>query len=82
MAAFRDSNATVPAHGAVAVTPSDSTVFAITRSLYIGVSGNVAVHMADGQTVTFASVPVGIFPVQVDQVLSTNTTASSIVALY
>jgi hypothetical protein len=76
------ANATVSAHGAVAVTPSDATVFATTRALYVGVSGDVAVQMADGQTVTFTAVPVGIFPVQVIQVLSTGTTATDMVRLY
>lgn len=82
MGAFRHANNTVSAHGAVAVTTSDATVFPVTRALYIGSTGNLAVRMADGQTVTFASVPVGIFPIQVDMVLSTGTVASSILALY
>ena len=70
------------AYDARSVTASDSTIFPETRSLYIGVTGNVAVRMASGQTVTFANVPIGIFTVQVDQVLSTGTTATSIIALY
>ena len=80
--AFRTSNATVSAHGAVAVVPSDATIFPITRALYVGVSGNISVHMADEQTITFVGVPVGIFPIQVDKVNATSTTAASIVALY
>jgi len=83
MAAFRDANATVSAHGAVAVTPSDATTIPICRALYIGTTGNISVRMADGQdTILFTAVPVGIFPIQVDKVYSTNTTASTIVALY
>lgn len=82
MGAFHNADATVAAHGAVAVTASDSTVIPVTRSLYVGTTGNINVRMADGQTVLFSSVPVGVFPVQVDQVLSTSTTASNIVALY
>ena len=70
------------AYNAVAVTPSDSTVIPTTRALYIGVSGNIVVRMADGGQVTFANVPVGIFPIQVDRVLATSTTATNIVALY
>jgi hypothetical protein len=70
------------AYGAVAVTTNDSTIIPTTRSLYIGVTGNLTVRMARGENATFANVPVGIFPVQVDRVLSTGTTASSIVALY
>lgn len=68
---------------AIAVTPSDATVLQTTRGLYIGVSGNLTVRMAqDEVNATFANVPVGIFPVQVDQVLATGTTATNIVALY
>lgn len=82
MGAYRHANNTVSAHGAISVTPSDVTVFPICRALYVGSTGALAVRMADGQTVTFAAVPVGIFPIQVDQVLSTGTVASSILALY
>lgn len=80
--AYRDANATVPGHGAVAVTPSDSTVLPVTRALYVGTTGNVAVMMADDMTITFSTVPVGILPIQVQKVLSTGTTASNIIALY
>ena len=82
MAASRSANATVAAHGAVAVTPTDLFIIPTTRSLYIGTGGNLAVRMADGQSVTFTNVPAGIFPIQVDIVSLTGTTASNIVALY
>lgn len=81
--AYRSANATVAAHGAVAVTTDDSTEIPTTRSLYIGVGGNIKVTMADGQVITFSNVVGGsILPVQVDIVWSTGTTASSIIALY
>lgn len=70
------------AYGAAAVTASDATIIPTTRALYIGVTGNIAVRMANGDLPTFANVPVGVFPIQVDKVLSTGTTASSIVAMY
>jgi hypothetical protein len=76
------ANATVSAHDARSVTVSDATVIPVTRALYIGTSGDVSVRMADQTTITFVGVPVGIFPIQVDQVLSTATTASNIIALY
>ncbi len=82
MGAHRTADATVSAHGAAVLTPADGTVIPITRALYIGVTGNVNVRMADGMTVLFSNVPVGVLPVQVDIVLSTSTTASTIVALY
>jgi len=70
------------AYDAVAVTPSDSTVIRTTRSLYVGVSGDVAVTMASGATVTYKSAPIGILPVQVSKVLSTGTAATNLLALY
>ena len=82
MAAFRDANSTAPAHGAVVVTPNDSTIFPVTRAVYVGTAGALAVRMADGMTITFPTVAAGIFPIQVDQVLSTGTAASNIIALY
>jgi hypothetical protein len=80
--ANRSSSSSAPAHGAVAVTPSDATVFPVTRALFVGGSGNINVRMADGQTLVFTNVPVGIFPIQVDMVLATSTTATTINALY
>lgn len=79
---YHGVNATIPGHGAVAVTTSDATVIPMTRALYVGTTGNVAVRMGDGMTITFSTVPVGILPIQVDMVLSTGTTASNIIALY
>ena len=80
---YTSANATVGAHSASTVTPSDSTVLPCTRALYVGTTGNLAVVMADDEnTITFSNVPVGIFPVQVIKVMSTNTTASNIVALW
>lgn len=75
------------ARKATAVTPSDSTdLTAYARSLYVGGAGNVAVIMADqsGDTaVTFVGVAAGtVLPVQVRRVMSTNTTATNILALY
>lgn len=70
------------AFNAVAVTKSDATIIPTTRSLYIGVSGDVVVTMASGATpVTFKAAPVGVLPVQVTQVLAA-TAATDILALY
>lgn len=69
---------------AVAVTPSDSADLArnAIKGLYVGTTGNVKVTTVGGLTVTFNTVPVGFFPVQVKRVWSTGTTASNIIALY
>lgn len=82
MTAYRSADSTAPAHGAFLVTPGDATFIPVTRALYVGTTGNLNVRMADDQTVLFTAVPVGIFPIQVDQVLATGTSASNIVALY
>lgn len=68
---------------AAAVTPSDSTVVNA-RALYIGGAGNVAIKTdASAAAVTFTAPPVGsIIPVQSYIVMSTNTTATLIVALF
>jgi hypothetical protein len=74
--------------GAVAVTPSDTVAIshptgqAFTKGLYIGVTGDVVALMADGDTVTFKAVPVGVLPVSVVRVNTTSTTATNILALY
>ncbi len=88
----------VSARSAIAVTPSDTKdVTDVTgdnapyyaSALYVGATGDVTVVTASDQSnsgagtaVTFKSVPVGWFPVQVRRVMATNTTASQIVGLY
>lgn len=73
---------TNPAKGLVTVTASDSTILTATKSLYVGVTGDVAVTMADGTTGTIKSAAVGYHPLSVTQVKSTGTTATNILALY
>ena len=66
-----------------AVTPSDSTVVNC-QALYVGGAGNVAIIAVDDTAaVTLNSVPAGaILPIACSQVMSTNTTATNIVALF
>lgn len=84
-----------PAQDAATVVKSDTTILTITKSdtttaqqptrgLYVGGAGDVAVRMWYSQhVVTFPSVPAGsVLPVTVDRVMSTNTTATNIVALF
>ena len=74
---------TSPATHFVAVTPSDSADIPQTRALYVGTTGDVACHNGSGTSVTFVGVPAGaVIPVQTSRVMSSNTTASDIVALY
>lgn len=80
---YRDDKS-VTAVNASEVTPSDSTDLSYTtRALYIGGDGDVSVIMAGGQTVTFVSVFAGTtLAIRVNRVLSANTTATNIVALW
>lgn len=69
--------------GALAVIPSDTAGLASPSVIYVGVSGNVQVTTAQGDTVVFYNVPAGaVIPVQVIQVWATNTTASNLVRVY
>lgn len=71
-----------PCRHAAVVTPSDSTDLTYVSVLFIGGSGNVAVITAAGETVTIAGVVAGsVLPLRVSRVMSTNTTATNIVAL-
>lgn len=71
------------AWSAAAITKHDTTVFGMTRALYIGGAGDVAVRMKDGTLPIFVGATAGsILPIQVDKVLSTGTTATSMLALY
>ena len=73
-----------PAREAVSVTPNDSSDLGnTTRSIYIGTSGDIAVHMVGESTaVIFKAVPVGVLPIRADRVLATGTTAADLVALW
>ena len=72
---------TSPGESAVAVTPSDTTGVR-SRALYVGGTGDVAVTMTSGQTVTFEDVPAGtLLPISVRHVMAA-TTATLIVAIY
>ena len=78
-----NSEVSAPFTGAVAVTKSDTTVLTATRGIYVGGAGNLAVTMMDDTVVTFTGVPAGTFlPIRATKVMSTNTTATAIVALY
>lgn len=72
-----------PADDAFAITASNTTVFTeIPRAIYVGGAGNLAVVMASGETITFTGVVAGqVYPIRVQQVLSTGTTATGLVGL-
>lgn len=67
---------------AIDITPSDATVLSFVRGLYIGGTGDVAVTMKGGGSVTYEAVPAGTFmPIHVTKVLATGTTATAILGL-
>jgi hypothetical protein len=79
---YRDENATAGGLDAAAVTANDTTVLPLTRGVYVGGTGDLAVRMSSGNSVTFKSVPAGaLLPIRVDQVKATGTTATNIVAI-
>ena len=72
-----------PADYLFGITPHDSNELAyLTRGIYVGSGGDVAIIDKHGNTVTFVGVPTGlILPVRANIVKSTGTTASSLVGL-
>lgn len=79
-----DSAPMHPGQQAVGVTPSDTSALPfITRGIYVGVTGNLAVvPYYSGAPVTFNNVQAGsIIPIRATFVMATNTTASGIVII-
>ena len=74
---------TSPPEHAMTVTPSDTADLPAPARIYVGVTGNVSVVTAGGETVAFAAFPAGaMLPVLVRRVRSTGTGASSLVAVF
>lgn len=80
-----------PSGRAVAVTASDSTSLLLAtndansapRAVYVGGAGNVNVQFGNAVSVLFSNVPAGaVLPIRPHKVMSTSTTATSIVAIY
>ena len=72
------------AENARAVEPSDAEDLPrITRALYVGGAGDVAVRMAGGDIVTFANLQAGpLVPLRISRVMAPGTTASALVGLW
>ena len=73
-----------PLTNAASVTPHNTNELSfVTRALYVGATGDVAVTMQDGGDVIFVDVPAGtVLPIRVKVVKSTGTDATSIIALW
>ncbi len=72
-----------PAANGFSITPNDSTdLSSVTRALYVGTAGSLAVILKSGQTVTFQNVPAGsLLPIRALRVLN-GTTAGALLGLY
>lgn len=72
-----------PASHGFAITPSDSdALIEVTRALYVGGAGAIAVVLSSGASVTLSGIAGGtILPLRLSQVKSTGTTATSLVGL-
>lgn len=75
---------TSPAVSGASVVPNDSLPLTqVTRALYVGTGGDLAVELSSGMQVTLNAVSGGaIQPLRVRRVLATGTTAGGIVALW
>ena len=73
-----------PARNALVITPDDNNDLAkSSRAVYIGTSGDLKVDMVGGNTaVVFTALPVGIMPIRVSRIYSTDTPADNIVSLW
>jgi hypothetical protein len=77
------NNSNQSAVGSTAITPSDTATIPATKGIFIGGAGNLAVTMANGNTVTFTGLSAGVVhPISVTKISATGTTATSILALY
>lgn len=68
-----------------AITPNDSADLTggMTRAIYVGGDGNLAVHDHAGNAVTFTAVKAGtLYGIRTTRVMSTNTTATSLVGMF
>ena len=75
---------TSPAANGAAVTKSDTTILPeAVRAIFVGGAGNVAVVTSGGDTLTFSGVTAGtILLIRVTKILSTGTTATSMVIIW
>ena len=68
---------------ATEVTPNDATEYSECRAIYVGSGGDLAITTRGGDSVTLVAVPTGsLLPVDAKIILSTGTTASSIVIVF
>jgi hypothetical protein len=69
------------ATGGVAVT-AGTPLASESKAIYVGTSGDLVAKLSGGETLTFANLPVGLYPLSISLVVASGTTADDIVALY
>ena len=74
----------LPSTGYAVITKSDTVNLARPcRGIYVGGTGNLVAVMLDDTTCLFSTIPAGtVLPIVAKRVNSTDTTATSMVALY
>ena len=77
-------NLNSPIRSGAPITPNyGSDLPVMPRAIYVGIGGDLAVILADGDSVTLAAVPGGIIlPVRARRVRQSGTSASALVALW
>ncbi len=75
---------TSPAEGGAEIAPSDLEPLPhVTRALYVGGGGDVALRLSGGAEVTFRNLQAGsLLPVRIDMVKSAGTTATHLIGLW
>ena len=74
---------TAPATRAETIVPDDGADLShTTRALYVGQTGNVRVRTASGDIVTLTNVQGGgLYPIRIDRVFATGTSATNLTGL-
>ena len=71
-----------PAYGGADLTPNDENdLNNVTRAVWVGTYGDIAVVLASGDSVTFKNVS-GWMPLRVKRLMATGTTVSDIVGVW
>jgi hypothetical protein len=75
---------TSPPEFGLAVLPSDTADLPyLSRALYVGAGGDLAIRLQDGTELVMAGVPAGtLLPIRVARVRATQTTAARILAFW
>lgn len=75
---------TSPPENGAEIAPSDlETLPQVTRALYVGGGGDVALRLMGGAEVTFRGLQAGVLiPIRVDMVKAAGTTATGLIGLW